>query len=1185
MTDVQDWRDLDLAPGGRSLIEASAGTGKTWTIGVLYLRLLLDQNLTPRQIVVATFTNAAAFELKERLRARIEQAQALVLQEFSQTPDPARTDLAWLHARWDGDAPQRAADATRLALALAELDIAPIGTLHSLCLRILSEHPFAAASAFRTPELVDVAELLAILTDDLWRLLQAEQEPDDPALQALRSHYRALAKAADRDTLRTWLKTLLAPGISVAVPDDAPPPERLDWAELFDELVEQETIFSRTNAKIRTRWRSLAAFLASWDPAADGLVFSQLDDLRTEVNSLSGIKEPSRNDPRVQAAVALTLRLLPMLEAFQYAPRARFFASAQAWAKAELVRRMTRAGQLGFDQLLSAVLAALQPDENGQRALADALFAQWPAALIDEFQDTDPSQYGILDAIYRDSDDAMRGRLLMIGDPKQAIYRFRGGDIHTYERAKATIAESDRLTLMVNFRSSHACVEAVNAFYGAVGKRLGSPASQTPIEHIPVKAAAASTETRLTLDAKPAPALVFHDASDAEGDATDALLSCASLIVELLAPTSDHRLDGQPLRASDICVLVPRNADAERMTDYLRRRNIPTVNRGRSSVFDGETASEVLVVLDAVENVHVPGRLRAALATSLLGVSYQQLRRLDEHSTEWEHWVGIFHQWHRDWQDKGVLHVLASIVAEVAARRLGSADGERVLTDLRHLGELLQAAEETCDGPNALLAWLRAQTDSDTSAEEAAEAQALRLESDAQCAQVMTLHSSKGLEFGWVFLPLMWAHTGKKPDLGLLAQADGSRQLVMDSAGLAKVALEEQDERYRVLYVALTRARFACHLWLPSSACKVKKDPAHEAPLNLCVAAIRTAATSVTGLHVSESWPAVTRKRLAASQESDVERSARKLPAARRGPLPALHSFSSLSRHPHAGIDTGAGPAADESDPTAMDLEDVIPPVEESLAPSGTVSAELEALQEVAGTGFGNAIHAILERRQLGMPVRQQLDLVQHWLAHYAIKPPLVAGTHLDLRVAKRLDAVLDADLDGRGLRLSLLPADALRSEMAFHYVLDGASMARLRDAGRDAGFPQLIPSRDEELLGTMTGSIDLVFQHGGRYHLLDWKSNRLGQGSTLEAYAPSALEAVMDATSYRFQALLYTVALERYLKWRLGTDYVRAQHLGDVWYLFVRAVGLRLPDGTACGVWQHRFDDALLDAMQEGLA
>lgn len=1187
MTEDRDWRDLDLGPGGRSLIEASAGTGKTWTIGVLYLRLLLEQALSPRQIVVATFTNAAAFELKERLRARIEQAQARVLQGFAQAPDPARTDLAWLHARWDGDEPQREADAIRLALALAELDIAPIGTLHSLSLRILSEHPFAAASAFRTPELVDAVGMLTTLTDDLWRLLQTDQEPENPALQTLRQHFRALTKSADREKLRTWLKALLAPGIHVPVPEDAPPPERLEWARFFSELVEQTSIFMRSNAKIRSRWGSLAVFLASWDAEADDAIFKQLDDLQTEVNSLAGIKEAHRNDAQIQEAVALTLRLLPMVEAFQWAPRGRFFASAQAWAKAELAQRMTRAGQLGFDQLLTTVLAALQPDETGQRALADALFAQWPAALIDEFQDTDPTQYGILDGIYRSSDDAVRGRLLMIGDPKQAIYRFRGGDIHTYERAKATITDEGRLSLTVNFRSSRDGVEAVNAFYQVVGERLGSSNSETPIRQVPVRASAAADAARWTLDSSPAPALVFHDACDAEADADDAgaLLSCASRIVEMLTPTSGYRIDGQPLRASDICVLVPTNAAAERMTDYLRRRNIPTVNRGRSSVFDGATAREVLVVLDAVENVQAPGRLRAALATSLLDVRYQQLRRLSEHSTDWERWVATFHQWHHDWHDKGVLHVLVSLVTHVAARRLGSADGERVLTDLRHLGELLQAAEETCDGPNALLAWLRQQTQSSTSAEEAAEAQALRLESDAQCAQVMTLHSSKGLEFSLVFLPLMWRHAGHDPDNGLLAHADGSRQLVMDRENLAKVRLEEQDERYRVLYVALTRARFASYLWLPPSSQNSKKDTSLEPPLNLCVAAIRAAATKATGFDVAAGWPAITRQRLVASEETLPNRNARPLPPPRRGPLPSLHSFSSLSRHPGAEVDAGAGPAADERDPAMMGLDAMSAPVEESLAPIGTVAPELESLHEVAGKHFGNAVHAILQHRQPGSPLLQQPDLVRRWLAHEAVTPASRPDVALVTRLARRLDAVLKADLDGRGLRLSALPADALRSEMDFHYVLDGVSMPRLREAGREADFANLIPSRDEELLGSMTGSIDLVFLHGGRYHLLDWKSNRLGQGSTLEAYAPTALEAVMDATSYRFQALLYTVALERYLKWRLGDAYVRAQHLGDSWYLFVRAVGLRLPDGTACGVWHHRFDDDLLDAMQEGLA
>ena len=1184
MSPAPDWRQLDLTPGGRSLIEASAGTGKTWTIGVLYLRLLLENMFAPRRIVVATFTNAAAAELKERLRARIEQALALAQAGIAAAPDDSATDLCFLHARWQGNDACRHDDATRLALALAELDIAPIGTLHGLCTRILAEHPFAAGAAFRTPELVDAGALRDQLADDLWRVLHGEGD----AGAALRQAAEPVLADLSRQKLAALLKLLMQPGVRVSAPVDVPMADQQAWADLLVAVTERTDLFKSSRSALRSRWQEIARYLGTPVDARDPSDLRNLGKLDACLCDLEKQLKPAAcDDAQVMAALELSQTLVGTLEALLDKPRLSFLATLQHEARTQLDLRLARANQLGFDDLLTTVLEALRPDAQGNRVLADALFAQWPVAMIDEFQDTDPNQYGILDAIYRQADAELRGRLLLIGDPKQAIYRFRGGDIHTYERACDAVAPNDRLLLDTNRRSSHAYVAAINALYARIGEKLGAPDSPTTIRYRKVQASASECDVRFTHQEQPADALSFHDDSaDPPGDDTGALLSCASRIAAMLDPSAGWRIDGRPLCASDVCVLVPRNHDAQRMVAFLRQRGIATVNRGRASVFHGETARDLLRVLDAVAHCEEPRRVRAAVATQVWGLGYHDLRTLREDAIGWQALTTLFHQWHHNWNAAGVLAVVLALMQRVATQHLATRDGERVLTDLRHLGELLQDAEDRSDGMASLLAWFRHQIESGESGEDAAEAQALRLESDARCAQVMTLHASKGLEFNLVFLPLMGEHRGPRslPDIGLLVKEDGSRKLVLDTAARSQAAMEEQDERFRVLYVALTRARFATQVWLPSAEASATDKHAAAAPLALCAPQIRAARDVAFTRHIG--WPPIEEQRVPSSGEVAELRCARALPAPRQGPLPMRHSFTTLVAHAGAGLDPGA-PALDEdgADGSLLLLQESIAAIDPE--PLRTRATAIDALLGVAGSDFGNAVHDVLEHRRVGTPLRDQQDMIRTALDAYAVRHPRLSSEAFAQHLATRLDGVLEADLDGAGLRLAALPARDLRCEMAFHYLLDGASLARLRAGCEAVGYPNLIPSREDTLSGLMNGKIDVVFRHDGRFHVLDWKGNNLGrfEEAFLEDYAPPALDAAMQAASYRFQALLYTVALERYLVQRLGSTYRRAEHLGDAWYLFIRATGLHLPDGTPCGIWRHRFSDALLDVVQGELS
>ena len=1201
-TIARDWRNLVLEPGGRSLIEASAGTGKTWTIAVLYLRLLLEQGLTPRQIVVATFTDAAAQELHERIRARLLDAHAQVAALLEGEPavrpdsnldsdhDPAAESDPW--STWlrgqcssrDGVLdPQRASKASlRLRLALSELDIAPIGTLHAVCQRILREAPFDSGSGFVADTLVSGDDLVTELADDAWRRLVQAATPADADMQVWVD--------AGRGKLRNAMKAALQPGVQVIVPE---PLQRAAFAMLESRLRDLLADRARFKPRAKVLQRGLVAlldYLALADadaPPAEAM----LTDLAAEPDK--HVKPEHLDDADIVAVLDDVADFVECARAAAFAPRARALARIVDIARRERDERLRARGQLSFDGLIERTHDALQ----AQPALADALHARWPVALVDEFQDTDALQYAVLDRIHRDGDGAPRGRLVMIGDPKQAIYGFRGGDIHAYLHAAGQVPECGRIRLDVNRRSSRAYVAACNEWFARAGMALSSqaPPQRHAIEYLPIQASARLEATPYRIDGggvdRP---LALHylangpDAAPARRN--KALEACADHIVELLS--GRHAIGEHLLQPGDIAVLLPKNQDIVCLRELLQARRVPSVGAARSSVFDSPWARDVEVQLHAAANPHDAGLVRAALATRLGGVDYDGLRALAEPAGDaaWQVQLQRYHALQLDWRQRGVLAVVQAIT-DAAGPRLfvGSSSGlgERALTDLRQLGELLQAHESTGIGHQQLLTWLAQQRDGDgEDGQDAAKERQLRIESDARRVQLMTLHSAKGLEFPVVILPLMWACDAGKPrdEFVLLHDAaTGGRALRFEQRARDAAQWEQQDERYRVLYVALTRARHACHVYaLPpgrggkAGSDKALSDPQRaplDAQLERAMAASlgdRGAGQQCCGEHVAchEAWPPWAGK-LALAARADCPRVALPEPTplavqARR------HSFSTLTGGQHLPLQE-ASPANDEQ-PVDAD-------VSRDDAPPAPPHPQLQALERWKGMAFGNALHAVLEERGFDLPLRSQAGLVARALRDSGLRMPTQGHEQRQLveTVAERLQDVLEAELLP-GLRLADVPASHWRAEMAFDYELRDVQVAALREACLAHGQPGLLPWLSARRLhGLMTGKIDLVFQHAGRFHVLDWKGNWLGD--RVQDYAPNQLVAAMDQHQYRLQALLYTVAVDRYLRQRLP-GYRRADHLGDTLYVFLRAAGL----APGAGVWAHRFDDALVDAIDRVL-
>ena len=1195
-----DWRALPLVPAGRSLIEASAGAGKTWTIAALYLRLVLERMLSPRQIVVTTFTDAAAQELRERVRGKLEWALRLAAADAAPATAETGQDsaAAWLCARWTDAAPQRALDLARLKLALAGMDVAPISTLHTLCSRVLAEHPFACGVGFTPGELVASDLLLGEVSEDLWRRLQQGDGSDE--LQRLQ---QAAGEKLNLQQLRERLGACLAPGVHIGVspPVDLGQVLPLDWAARLRALVARDACLDKRSVLRRT-WLALAQFIE------DRAVFPDQGSIKTlrEAGALKGILKGAREDAEVKAAVAFSVEVAPVLEVLHEQSRLRFWHALTVLAREQLHSRLRVRHQSTFDDLLTTVSAALAREAaTDARPLADALFAAWPVALVDEFQDTDGLQYGILDAIYRDADGAVRGRLVMIGDPKQAIYRFRGSDIHAYRRAADQADADGRLRLDTNHRSSRLLVAAVNRFFDVAGRVLSSDDGHR-IRYEEVASSGRRDAEPYTVDGKVCtqPLQIHYLAQVADASPVRRALAldvCANQIAALLASPA-QRIGARRVQPTDIAVLLPARRDIVDLRDRLVLRGVPCVTSTRDSVFQSDVARELQVVLYAVSHQGDLPALRAAAATRLWGDSFSQMRQRADDVAGWQPVAEVFRRWQVAWRECGLQAVVDGLLGHLAPRYLQTPGGERVLTDLRHLGELLQAQSERTPGAEELLAWFTACRDADGGAEgEVADAAQLRIESDQARLRLMTLHASKGLEFPIVFLPLMWDQ-GERNGSGLHVVSDprsGQRNIGFSAAAKAQELQDLQDERFRLLYVALTRAMHACHVYALAPD-RPKHGGARDAAtgtarsaLDVMLArlqpALRAADGSFAALRAAtpniawiEGWQPLERHDYAAAVGDDAPRHARALPPMPSGPVPARHSFTTLA---HAAQRSALDPeasAGDEAEATPAEPATLPDTDVEAAAPSPSPPhPALVALAAVRGVDIGNAIHAIFEHRAIGVPLAGQRDLVEHWLDAAGVRRQGYPRAALVEALVARLQAALEAPLGLEGdpeLRLADLPAHAMRAEMEFTFMLDEVSMAAVQHVCARHGEADLVPPGTQTLSGLMNGKIDLVFQHDGRFHVLDYKGNYLGDG--VDNYRGDALRASMDANRYRFQALIYSVAADRYLRQRLGAAYRRAEHLGECVYLFVRAAGL-VP---GAGIWRARFADALLTAVDEAL-
>lgn len=1181
---------VDFPLYGSRLIEASAGTGKTFTIALLYVRLVLGHGgeaafkdpLTPPQILVVTFTDAATQELRDRIRARLTEAALCFL-------EPERDHDALLQALREEYPPHDwPACARRLQLAGEWMDEAAVSTIHGWCYRMLREHAFDSGSLFTQTLETDQSELLAEVVRDYWRrhfyALPVEQaRAVGDCFKSPRELENALRSLLERRnaTFHYNSAPLEAPGSLNALLEgpagwyatvsDLERNARTQWLEHQDELEELlRSIRPHMNGNTYRNIHEDDVFnghlgkLAQWargQPAPEKVhTFSQ-----------SGIKlKKGHAVPEHQALRAIDLWLVQRDAKADLRPQLLLHALEEVHERFDAEKR--RRAEIGFDDLLNRLDQALQ-GPSGPR-LAETIRTQYPVALIDEFQDTDPVQYRIFASIYRISENLADCGLFMIGDPKQAIYSFRGADIYTYLQAREATA-GRHYTLGTNYRSTQSMVAATNHCFGfAETHPRGAFRFATEDQGNPVPFNAVSAKGRdevLQIQGADQPALTFWQL-ETEGmvdtatylrEAAEASASAIQAWLDSEAPQRSGLRNEQgefvALRPADIAILVRNRHEAEAIRKALSRRKLASVYLSdRDSVFSSQEAHDLLYILRACAQPTSDRLVRAALATRSLGLSWQTLEHLNQDEVFWEQQVLLFRDLRVLWQQQGVLSMLRKLLAtyKVPARLLLDDQGERRLTNLLHLAEWLQRSAAELDGEHALIRHLAEQVDGRSKEE------ILRLESDADLIKVVTVHKSKGLEYPVVLLPFACAARaidGRSKTPPMFHDEQG---LVVEliEGDLAKPARacandERMGEEMRLLYVALTRARYATWMCVAPQAARAggKSTDLDKAGLGyLLVGENPIAPQSLRGVieALASGCPdiAVSAAPLATDKVHSVPARPSLGPALR--PLHTLAANWWIASYSALAIADGTVLMGDEAagnlEPATALEANLLEEDDAEAVPAGAgihgfprgagPGTFLHGLFEWAGReGFakvaGNpqALHNTLARRCNLRDWESWIEPLSEWLGSYLQTLLRFNGTQCQLSTLKTYQIEMEFWFSSRTVNVQRLDA------LVRQHTLGGAARPVLAS---------------NELNGMFKGFIDLTFEHQGRYYVADYKSNWLGGND--QAYDAEAMAATMLNRRYDLQLCLYLLALHRQLTLRLP-DYDYERHMGGAVYLFVR--------------------------------
>jgi exodeoxyribonuclease V beta subunit len=1180
MTNEFDILTHPLQMGTQSLIEASAGTGKTTALENLVLRLLIDgislpdgrRRLEISEILLVTFTEAATAELIQRVRDNISHAldmlktgefaddmTAKILRNSLRPEEETRSELLW---------------------ALHSFDENAISTIHGFCQKMLSNFAFESGSRFNLELITDDRPFLDELVNDYWRgkfynidsglekkILKAYNWSPGILHELLINIQRAplteiaAPEAFDLHALHAScaeFKSYCQDSKELAVLKKKTANFSKNFAEKLTDAFNSFDIFELVKILNRELLENNLKVKALWD----GLIDSVPDKKKLPADFDDLLIFAGKVESAVQA----------------YLLKLKYDFIAYVKNSGVLKQKKLAEGVLSFDDLLLDMYEAVNKSEDFRRLIR----RNFPVVMIDEFQDTDPLQFRIFDRIFRHAEALM----LMVGDPKQSIYQFRGADIFSYLQVAQHLA-GEKSTLVKNYRSDAALINGINTLFNTE-----NPFVESAINFIAAESGREQRKLIIRGESTVKPLKVLNGGDAGKEQALELFSKAISdKIVALLSLAEDGRPrayfeseDGSrtPVRANDIAILTDRKSDAQKICEQLANAGIQATLQQSGNVFESDEAVELLLLFNAIIQPGDAVRVKSALTTDLFRLNASALKELDDNAAAMEAWQEMFFELLRKWREEGFIQMffrlLRSPKVNVKANLLTLPQGERRLTNLLHLMELLhQESSRRNLSPTALIYWLHQRI----SRPEDDEEHELRLESDDSAVKIMTVHKSKGLQFPIVFCLNLWQRS-------LVPNRNEEDFFYHDREFKQCFAVKSPDDDYemkrrircrenlgellRLTYVALTRAKnYCCFTWIDKTNKSGLAYLAEHPPQSELDDFLENGGA---GTGIALRWRADDNIEIIDVSPGE-NYGAAKLTGAVEAPewkiLPDLRavpkdwgimSFSAITEGSHQ--DTEWRPGDDDE----AGENEIIPDDNVDL-----FSQTLPLGDFPRGPVAGNCIHAFFERFDFGevkSPTWRQNAAFAGMIKEQLFISGMLSGIKgsseftesESLRcgqIGAMLENVLTYPFPGKDgvFRLCDLPRECRRPEMQFFFPADKIpDHAKMNELIRHlSGHASALPP--VPLRGIVNGFIDLVFETGGRYYIIDWKSNDLGPA--LNDYDRDGMAASMRGSYYYLQAAIYLLALHKYLQKRLpGYDFEK--HIGGIFYVYVRGVKSDLP-------------------------
>ena len=1143
--------DLTHSPlDGTHLIEACAGTGKTYAMAFLVLRLIVEKELKIGEILVLTYTNNATDELRDRIRSFL--LKAINVYERGEKADPPFSALK------DRD-PAPVKNLRLLKDALRDFDEAAVHTIHSFCHRVLRDHAFESIIPLGMEIEADDLAVRDELFSDFWRRFFYRLPPETMAVfEKSKISYRNLRTLAARLPRDPMTIFRLDSGLP-----DPPKPEELRRLFLAAKTIWNEEKPALEDKLRRHLGKEAENAIFKWD-----IYFS----------GESALPLPSLKKEKTLSSSHLFFQLLEELErekgAFEEKTQ-KYINTLIARLHAAVIRELPlikrRRRLLAFDDLLLELYRPLMDPETGPR-IKEAVRKKYRAALVDEFQDTDPIQYEIIYRLFGDEGSI----LFFIGDPRQAIYGFRGADLFTYIEAQSGMKKIH--TLNKNYRAAPDLLKAINALFS----KHPNPFVFPEVKFLHSSSASIERPAQWPADFSQAPLQLWYfgrnflppqEAQKNKSKIVEYLLHLIAQEIKRLIEAGEKGealLDGRPLAAGDITILVRDRYEAKNVHTVLKRYGIKSIFNHLGPLFKTEEAEECLRILKAILELHRSDLVNAALATVILGKKASEIA-----SDEGRAYFTFFHRLRLRWEEEGFLPMFRTLLREMKVRErcLSLKDGERRLTNILHLAEVLHQKEAEEDlTPAGLVKWLKRRIEDETGGPTEYE---LRLESDERTVKISTVHGAKGLEFPIVFCPFLWKERkeGKKEPLRLESiheRIDGSwrRIVTLKDEEYKDVAWRERlAEECRFLYVALTRAVYRTYLvWGCVSSEKTPSlayllhyrkedvdlpsfsefmDSLTEQKIEDDLKALEESSDGTIKVHFV-SAPEVPEEKIA-SKPTPINLTVRR-PASLSERMEMVASFTFFtSRH------------LEERDDLDTDLPSPINVPPEKVDPIFLFPP---------GPRAGFVIHRIMERLDyMNVKREKALPEIVESLKLYGFSPDW--GETL----WQMTERVLKMPLKGvhHEFFLNQIKPEDRITEMAFTLPLKKISVEVFSHLFQHTPMASyLLQLNFEPTRGFLRGFIDLVFRHDGRYYLLDWKTNHLGYD--FADYVPDRLTSVMRDHFYLLQYHLYLLALHIHLQ-KVLPDYDYEKHMGGAFYLFVRGVNPDLETKTGLFYDRPSFD------------